>query len=164
MIRPHGLGGLLRIWSYTRSEEPFLSSGAVCLRPVSGEPREFKVLSVTPHKNIYLMKLEGLGSFEEADTYRGAEITIEPGSLRRSGENEFFWHELIGLKVYLEDGEFIGTIQRILPTGAHDIYVVREGKGEVLIPAVHDVVKEIDLDRGSMMISEMEGLLDLNET
>ena len=64
--------------------------------------------------------------------------------------------------MYLPGGKYIGTIKHILPTGSHDIYVVRKGTKEVLIPAIHDVVENIDLPNKRMIISEMEGLLDLN--
>ncbi len=163
VVRPHGIEGALRIKSYAQSEESFLSAGTVSLRSSSGDIREYAVSSVRPHKNILLMKLEGLNTLEEAEKYRGAAILIKRHSLPRAEEEEYFWHELIGLEVYLSEGEYVGTIRHILPTGSNDIYVVQEGKKEVLIPAVHDVVREIDLTNNRMIISEVEGLLDLNE-
>ena len=163
VIRPHGLGGLLKIWSYAESEKTFLNSGKVFLGLASGEPREYRVLSVVPYKDAFLMKLEGLSSLNDAETFRNAAILIEKTGLDRQGEGEYFWHELIGLEVYVNTGELIGTVKHILTTGSNDIYVVQKGKKEVLIPAVQDVVQEIDLVGKKMIISEMEGLLDLNE-
>ena len=163
VVRPHGIEGALRIKSYAQSEESFLSAGTVSLRSSSGDIREYAVSSVRPHKNILLMKLEGLNTLEEAEKYREATILRQRDSLPREGDEEYFWHELIGLEVYLSGGEYVGTIKHILPTGSNDIYVVQEGKKEVLIPAVHDVVREIDLTNNRMIISEVEGLLDLNE-
>lgn len=163
VIGPHGLGGLLRIWSYAESEKTFLSSGKVFLGLASGQTHAYRVLSVVAHKNAFLMKLEGLSTLDEAETYRNAAILIEKIGLSREEEDEYFWHELIGLEVYLNTGESIGTLKHILPTGSNDIYVVQKGEKEVLIPAIHDVVQEIDLDRKTMIISDMEGLLDLNE-
>jgi 16S rRNA processing protein RimM len=103
-----------------------------------------------------------LDSRDQAEAYRGAEILIPKTAVNRD-EDEYFWHELIGLRVYVETGRYLGTVQDILPTAANDIYVVREGREEFLIPAIHDVVKAIDLESGKMIISEVEGLLDLNE-
>ncbi len=163
VIRPHGLEGLLRIISYAQSEESFLNAGTIFLRSTSGETHKEVVISVRPHKNIYLMKLKGLNSLEEAEKYRGASVLIEKVSLSHENDEEFFWYELINLKVYLKGGKYIGTIKHILPTGSNDIYVVRKGEKEVLIPAIHDVVEEIDLTNKKMIISDMEGLLDLNE-
>jgi len=163
VIRPHGLGGLLRIRSYAHSEEMFLRSGGVFLELRSGETYKCQVLSVVRHKSVYLMKLEGLDSLETADRYRGASIFVNKDALVREDDEEYFWHEIIGLKVYLETGRFIGIITHILPTGGNDIYVIQEEKGEVLIPAIHEVVKKIDLDHNKMIVSEMEGLFELNE-
>ena len=163
VVRPHGIEGALRIKSYAQSEESFLNAGTVFLRSSPGETREYAVASVRPHKNILLIKLEGLNTLEEAETYRGAAILIKRDSLPREGDGEYFWHELIGLEVYLSGGDYVGILKHILPTGSNDIYVVQEGRSEVLIPAIHEVVKEIDLINNRMIISEVEGLLDLNE-
>ena len=161
--RPHGLGGLLRISSYAQSEESFLNAGTIFLKSGPEKLHEFAVLSVKPRKSIFLMKLDGMDSLEEAERYRGAEILIRKDSLRRESEDEYFWFELIGLKVYTNTGRHIGILREILPSGSNDIYVVRKGEAEFLIPAIHDVIEEIDLKNKRMTISEMEGLFDLNE-
>jgi 16S rRNA processing protein RimM len=163
VVRPHGLEGRLRVRSYARSEESFLAPATVFLKSGSGETREHTVLSVNPHKTVLLMELEGVNSLEEAEGYRGAQVFIRKDALIPLEEEEFFWHELIGLKVFLDTGQYLGTLRHILPTGGNDIYVVQEGEKEILIPAIHEVVSEIDLNNKRMIISEMEGLLDLNE-
>ena len=163
VIRPHGLDGCLRIWSYASSELSFLEAGKVFLTHDSGELHEHKVISVKPHKNILLMQLEDLRSIEDAERYRGADVSVRKDALHRKEEEEYYWHELIGLKVYTDTGEFLGTLRHVLHTGGNDIYVVQEGEREILIPAIRDVVQEIDLKEERVTISPMEGLLDLNE-
>jgi 16S rRNA processing protein RimM len=163
IVRPHGLDGRLKIRSYAQSEKSFLQSGVIFLKPRSGGTRAFTVSSVKPHKNNVLLTLKGLDSLEEAEEYRGAAVFIRRDSLVQEETDEYFWFDLIGLEVYLDTGKYIGTIHHILPTGSNDVYVVREGETEVLVPAIHEVVKEIDLDARKMIITEMEGLLDLNE-
>jgi len=118
---------------------------------------------VKPQKNVFLVKLKELESLDQAEKYRGAEILIKRDHLRHENEDEYFWYELIGLQVYVDSGKYLGTIKHILPTGGNDIYVVQEGKQEFLIPAIHGVVRAIDLAEKRMIICEMEGLLDLNE-
>ena len=163
VIRPHGLEGLLRIESYAQSEESFLSAGVVFLQMHSAEPWEYVVTSVRPHKKAHLLKLEGVDSIEEAEALRDAKILIRREALSREHEDEYFWHELIGLEVYVSGGAYVGKITYILPTGSNDIYVVQEGEREVSIPAIYDVIQEIDLTKKRMIISHVEGLLDLNE-
>ena len=161
--RPHGLAGVLRVWSYAESEASFTAGEAVFLEPRSGGLHSYGVESITPHKNIFLMKLIGLTSLEQAEEYRGANIYVREDVRKAKGQDEYFWHELIGLRVYSNTGRFVGTLKHIFPTGSNDIYVIQEGNREVLIPAIHEVVREIDLENRRMVVFEMEGLLDLNE-
>ncbi len=162
VIGPHGVRGRLKIESYARSEESLLTAGKIYLRQSPGEISEYEIVSAVAHKGVSLIRLEGVGSRAEAETHRGADILIQKAAVSRDKE-EYFWHELIGLRVHLETGRYLGTVKEIIPTAGNDIYVVREGKEEFLIPAIHDVVKTIDLENGKMIISEVEGLLDLNE-
>ena len=162
VLRPHGKRGLLRIWLYAGSEASFLGVEAVFLRSISGETREYRVTSAKPHKKIFLMQLEGVNSREEGEKYKGNEILVKKETLSRE-DDEYFWYELLGLKVYLESGEYLASVSQIIPSGGNDIYVVKKDEREFYIPATHEVVKEIDLEDGKMIVSAMEGLLDLNE-
>jgi 16S rRNA processing protein RimM len=163
VIRPHGLKGLLKIDSYAESRETFLIAGKVFLKGPSEETVEYAVASITPGNKSFLLKLDGLDTLEQAKTYRGWELYILKHGLRRSDDEEYFWYELIGLPVYLDTGERLGLIINILGVASHDIFVVQQGDKEVFIPAVHDVIKEVDLENKKVVITEMEGLLDLNE-
>jgi 16S rRNA processing protein RimM len=162
VIKPHGLEGLLRVWSYASSEVSFIDAEEIYLRSVSGKLHGYRVLSVRPHKNFLLMNLEGVDSMDRAEEFRGAEVLVEYGAITRE-EGEYFWHELIGLKVFLDTGDYLGAISRIIPAGSNEIYVVGTGEKEIFLPATHEVVQEIDLEKGKMIVSAMEGLLDLNE-
>ena len=163
VVRPHGLKGLLRIISYAESSDTYLKAGEVFLEGGSGKTVKHGIISITPGKKFFLLHLEGLDSLEKAEAYRGGNIYIEKSGLSRGGDDEYFWYELIGLPVFLETGKRIGTITQIVPGGGHDIYVVQKGDKEILIPAVHGVIKKVDLENEKVVITEMEGLLDLNE-
>ena len=162
VIRPHGWGGLLRVWSYAGSQNSFLDQGTVFLKSISGKLEEHTVLSAKPHKNFILMQLKGLSGRDDAEAYRGAEIFIKKEALSRE-QDEYFFYELEGLRVYLDTGEYVGRISQIISTKSNDIYVVGDADKEILVPAINEVVKEIDLESGKMIIFPMEGLLDLNE-
>ena len=77
-------------------------------------------------------------------------------------EGQFYHHQLIGLQVRTTRGEYIGDIVDILTGKSNDNYIVRGAGGEILIPAIEDVVQSIDLDAGIVTIEPIEGLLDLN--
>ena len=162
VIGPHGLGGLLRIWAFAGSNASFLDAGSVLLRSVSGETREYTVIDIRPHRNAFLMKLEDVQSIDAAEKCRDADIFVNKEVLDRS-DDEYFWYELLGLNVYLDTGQYMGTLSEIIPTKAHDIYVVREGDKEVCIPAIYEVIRDVDVANKKMVISALEGLLELNE-
>ena len=161
VIRPHGLTGLLRIVSYAQSKETFLEAGSVFLKTGQDELHERKVVSIRPHRSIFLLKLSGLNSIDQAEALRGAGILVRKDSLAEKDEDEFFWYELLGLDVYLETGQYLGILKEIFPTGSNDVYVVENQGKEFLIPAIHQVVEEIDIPRKRMIISPVKGLLDL---
>jgi len=108
------------------------------------------------------MHILGVNSLEAAEAYRNASVFIKRDAPKRE-DDEYFWYELIGLRVCLDSGESVGVLENILRTGGHDIYVVKDGDREILIPAVHDVIARVDKARGVMTVTNMEGLLDLNE-
>jgi 16S rRNA processing protein RimM len=76
-------------------------------------------------------------------------------------DGEYYWCDLIGLTVATVDGLELGTLREIFETGSSDIYVVRSAEREYLIPAIADVISRIDLKEGRMLITPLEGLLDL---
>ena len=78
-------------------------------------------------------------------------------------EGQFYHHQIIGLKVRTIQGELIGTITEILSGQSNDNYIVQGENGEILIPAIEDVIKSIDLEQGCVTIQAIEGLLSLNE-
>ena len=107
------------------------------------------------------MRLSGVNSIDQATALRGSEILIRKDSLKKN-QDEFFWYELLGLHVYLTTGEYLGVLKEIFPTGSNDVYVVKNRGREVLIPAIHQVIKEIDIPRKKMSISPLKGLLDIS--
>ena len=163
VLRPHGLNGLMRIRSYAQSVETFLHARNIFLEVNPKKFQEFKVASIRPHKNSFLLKLDEVDSIEAAETLRGADIHIRKVSLEQKSEGEYFWYELLGLRVFLRDGPYIGILSDILVTGSNDIYVVKVRDKELLIPALQDVVLEIDLENNKMIVAEIEGLFDINE-
>ncbi len=78
-------------------------------------------------------------------------------------DGQYYHHQLIGLKVRTTGGELLGSVTEVLTGRSNDNYIVRGEYGEVLIPAIEDVIKAIDLEQGYITIEPMEGLLDLNQ-
>lgn len=163
VLRPHGLRGVLRIKSYARGPSSFKKGQSIFLRPPNGGDEIYTLSSLKPHKNIFLMKLKEIRSIDQAERLRESDIFVLEKDLEKKKEDEFYWFELIGLRVFLTTGEYLGKIEHILETGSNDVYVIKKEGKEILVPAIHDVVKNIDLRKREMIIEPIEGLLEMNE-
>jgi len=115
------------------------------------------------HGNKFVIKLDTIDSAQDAQKLRGKPVQIHPSQAYPLPEGQYYHFQLIGLEVRTTGGELLGNITGILSTKSNDNYIVHGTKGEILIPAIEDVVKSIDLDRSSMTVEPIEGLLNLNK-
>jgi 16S rRNA processing protein RimM len=157
----HGIKGQLRVVSYSGELETILSLKSVLLKGPAGEMETFGVTTVSAHGKKVLLSLAGLHHINQVERLVGRELLVRREQMPELGEDEYYWYELEGLKVVTVDGEVLGEITSLIPTGSNDVYVVTSGKREYLIPAVEDIVISIDLAAGLMTVSPPEGLLDL---
>ena len=104
------------------------------------------------------LKLRGVHTREEARDLRGAEIAVPLGEAVPLADGSYYGVELIGVRVETGSGEPIGTLREVLATGSNDVYLVRGPEGEVLVPAISDVVQDFDPDRRVLTIDLIEGL------
>jgi 16S rRNA processing protein RimM len=86
-------------------------------------------------------------------------VLIDPAELPPLDEDEYYWQDILGMRVVSETGEDMGTVREIVPTGSNDVYVVRKEAQEFLIPATKDVIMSIDMEVRTMVIRPLEGLL-----
>jgi len=108
---------------------------------------------------MVILKLAKIDSVEAVEKIRGQFMEVPQGQVRPLPENEYYQFQVVGLEVWTTDGEFLGRITQILPTGNNDVYVVRSDDREVLIPAIDDVVKSVELEQGRIVIEVIKGLL-----
>lgn len=97
---------------------------------------------------------------EDARQYRNYILSVKSKSLPPLEEGVYYHEQIIGTSVYTTQGELIGIVDSILETGSNDVYVVKLDEREYLIPAIKDVIKEIDLKNRRILIDVIEGLLD----
>jgi 16S rRNA processing protein RimM len=107
-----------------------------------------------------LLKFKGRDRVEDVEELIGCTLYIDKRDLPQLDEGEYYWHELIGMEVRTDTGKPLGTLEKILDTGSNDVYVVRKGEQEVLIPAIREVIREVDVAGSRMVIHPIEGLLD----
>ena len=104
------------------------------------------------------LKFEGYDDRTQADTLRGEHVWVPISDAVPLVEGVYYVHEIIGLTVRTEDGECLGQVDDILFTGGNDVYVVKDGEHEILIPMIEQVVKEVDLVQGEIRVNLIEGL------
>jgi 16S rRNA processing protein RimM len=119
-----------------------------------------RLLAVRPHKSFRLLTLDGYASATAAESLVGAEVCIDTADLPPLRPDEVYHRDLIGLRVETVDGRPLGVVDGVLSTGGNDVCVVRDGAKEHLIPLIADVVRQIDLAGGRLVIEPIPGLLD----
>jgi 16S rRNA processing protein RimM len=159
----HGVHGALRIVALGESFETLVSGDRLFFRPAGGgegSSRELTLKAAQPHGRVWLAQFEEIRDREAARALSGAEILLPESMLPPLEDGEYYHYQLIGLSVERLDGSFVGAITGIIETGSHDVYVTRDGDREFLIPAVEEVIREIDLAGRRVVIDPPEGLLE----
>ena len=157
----HGIRGQLRVVSFSGESDTFLSLKKVLLKDTAGRETMHDVAGASAHGRKILLSLKGLADINQAEQLVGRELYVHRSQLPPLGEDEYYWFDLIGLRVVTDTGEELGRLDSIMETGSNDVYVVRSIDREYLIPAIEEVVRSIDLAAGVMTITPLEGLLDL---
>lgn len=158
VVGSHGLDGKLKVYSYCESVETFELGGFLLVRKNGGQDEIYKVNWAKPHKNIVLLSLKGVATPEAADDLVGSVLFIDRKHLPDLEEDTYYWDELVGLQVFELGGEYLGKVHAVMPTGSNDVYVVKDGKRETLVPGMASVVKSVDLKEGIMKVDLPEGL------
>jgi 16S rRNA processing protein RimM len=158
VIRPHGVRGELRVLPETDFPERLPMLGQAVL--VADERSEaVRIEAVRLTGDAVLVKVAGIDTPEAAAAWRGAVLAVPRELAAPLPEGRHYVFEVLGLAVQTEAGEALGTVDEILRTPAHDVYVVR-GRREVFIPAVASVVLRIDTAGRRMVIRPIPGLLE----
>ncbi len=152
--RPFGVKGEIKITPYTETFEAFERSATLVF---GDEARTIRSLRI--HKGAVLVFVEGVSSPEQAQLLVGSLVKTSRENLPPKDEDEYYWFELIGLAVVTTSGEPLGDVTGLTETGANDVLHVESPRGEVLLPLIDEVVLEIDLEGGRMVVDPLEGLV-----
>jgi len=158
IVGVHGLRGALKIRSYADSPMLFEAGLTFYLASPDGHVQSRCVDWAKPHGKGVLMAIAGVADRETAETLIGSRILVDRSLLPDLEEGTYYWFELIGLSVYTPRGRYLGKVETIMPTGSNDVYVVRDGEAEILVPALTSVVQAIDIDQRRMEVDLPEGL------
>lgn len=149
-----GVRGEARIIPFTESLAFFERSAKLL---VNGEALVVK--SSRNHKKAVLIHFEGIDDPESAKKLTGSLISVSRDSLPPTQEDEYYWHDLIGMTVFTIDGKNLGSVENLFSTSANDIIQIQGPLGEALIPMVEHVVLEVDTVKKEILIDPLEGLI-----
>jgi len=158
IVGTHGIRGVLKLVSFAESNALFAPGKALAFGRKDKARQTFRITSSRPHKRVILLSVDGIASIETAQAWLGCEVYVKKGTLAPTEQGTYYWHEIIGMKVVTLTDEHLGQVKAIFPTGSNDVYVVRDGDKEVLIPAIDSVVLDIDPDKNTMTVDLPEGL------
>jgi 16S rRNA processing protein RimM len=158
-VAPFGVRGQVKVRAYTAQVEHLRRRIRVVY--IGDERREYPLIGVIEHKpGLLVLSLGGVTSRDAAESLRGAEVAIRERDAAPLEDGEYFIHQLYGLAVVDEQGAEIGRVREVLETGANEVLVVtRPDQPEALIPMIHDVVQELDIAGGRVVVRLIAGLL-----
>ena len=163
VVAPFGVHGELKVLSLTDIPNRFAELEVIHLGP---DHIRYRVKGSRPYKGeMVVLKLESIEDANSAETLRNLDLCIPLSQLTTLPADSYYQHDLLGLQVVTMDGQDVGKIVDIMVTGSNDVYIIK-GKAdrrEILIPAIKDVIKQVDLTRKMMYIEPMKGLLDNGE-
>ena len=158
VLKPHGVNGEVRVELMTDRPERFGWLESIFVG--ENNPRRVGVISARRHGNFVLLKLDGYPTRTEAELLRNELLQVPEDEAIPLEEGEYFLHQLLGLEVVTESGRSLGRLTDVLETGANNVFIIDGPSGELLVPDIPDVVREVDVAGGRVVIRPLPGLLD----
>ena len=163
----HGLRGEVRVRWFGDGPDTLLSLERVSLGSGAEdpEPQTFHVARAgSGRAGEVRLALEGIEDRDSAAALRGRILLVDAADLEPLGDDDFYWHELIGCQVETTEGEVIGTVRELWDSGRHDLLVVQGGpRGQVLIPTAREIMVSVDREAARIVIEAIPGLIDSEE-
>ncbi len=158
IVRSHGLTGRVKALSYIESPETLQGISGLFVGRSAGEAVFLPLVAAQIGKGFFILQLGGVDDRDAAERLRGSSVWISSEKIVKLPVGEYYWSEIIGLQVLTEEDQILGRIEAVFPTGSNDVYVCRGGGREILLPAIEEVVRKIDTDRGVMVVRLLKGL------
>lgn len=160
IVRSHGLEGRVKVLSYLDTPEVLHDLSELLVGRSIPEAVSFPLVAVQMGKDSFILQLTGIDDRDAAERLRGSSVWMPAEKMQKLPEGEYYWREIIGLQVLTEEDEILGRIEAVFPTGGNDVYVCRGEEREILLPAISDVIRRIDKERGVMVVRLLKGLVE----
>ena len=159
IVNTNGLKGFVKVKPFTDDIKEFETFETIYAQKKT-ELIEFKIESVRYAKNMVLLKLKGIDDIDSAEALRNLYIKVSREQLPELQENSYYIVDLLECEVVTVEGEILGKMDDVFNTGSNDIYVVKNEKGkQILLPAIKEVIKNVDIPNRKITVKLMEGLI-----
>jgi 16S rRNA processing protein RimM len=159
IVKTWGLKGHVKLLSHAESPDIFARLRELY---VQSETRTIPLLieDVREHRGQVMLKFRGRDRIEDVEDLLRKTLYMHKRDLDPLEPGEYYWYQLIGMDVHTDTGKELGVLREILSTGGNDVYVVRKGNRELMIPASREVVREVDVTGNRMTVHPLEGMLE----
>lgn len=159
IVNTYGIKGFVKVVPFTDNINRFENLDEVYLQTKNGL-ETFEIEEVKYSKNTVLLKLKGVDDINIAEKYRNCYLKIDRKNAVELPEDTYFIVDLLDCEVYTDEGEILGSVTDVYPTGSNDIYVVKNKQGkQVLLPAISQVIKEVDVKNKKITVHLLDGLI-----
>ena len=159
IVNTFGIKGFVKIYPYVDDITRFDNLKKVHIKSKNND-EELQIEEVKYQKNMVLVKFKGIETVENAEKLRNSFVEIDRADAIPLEEGQYFIADLLGLDVFLDTGEKLGVLEDIYNTGSSDIYVVKNELGkQFLLPYIDEVIKQINLEEGKIIVHIIEGLI-----
>ncbi|ADL68984.1 16S rRNA processing protein RimM [Thermoanaerobacterium thermosaccharolyticum DSM 571] len=153
----YGVNGEVKVFPLTDHLDRFYDLDYVYIFEETGKT-SLNVETVRFIKNLVIVKFKEINDRNEAEKLKGKLIKIKRDNAVKLDDDEYFIKDLLNMKVYTDDQKELGILKDVLKTGANDVYVVKTDERDILIPAIKDVIKKVDIKERKMTVHLLEGL------
>ncbi|NOX25750.1 MAG: 16S rRNA processing protein RimM [Deltaproteobacteria bacterium] len=161
-IKAQGLKGEVKILPFSGVPDDLLTASDFELRR-EHEAWNFKAAKSRSQGRYLVVKFVGVDDRDRAETLAGFEVWAPEDVLPELAPDEFYWHEMEGLRVVTVDGRALGRVASLMATGGHDVLVIKDGGYEYLVPAAKEIIVKIDVQNDILVIDPPPGLLEIND-
>ena len=155
-----GMGGELKVSLNTAHPTHLVSLESIYLNIAESESILYTIDNTKWDGSKFTIKLHGVDDRNTAEALRGARMMIPEDAAYKVGEDEYFIEDLVGMKVVDTTGTDLGKIKEVLNYPAHDVYVISKDDKDILIPAVHEYIQEVNMNTGTIKITLIDGLIN----
>jgi 16S rRNA processing protein RimM len=158
VLRPHGIRGEV-IVDVKRDLLASLTEGME-VRLATGKTGDvgLEIERAREHAGRLIVKFKGFDTRTDAEELRASTVWLTREQIGTLEPGRWFVQDIVGIDVVTDEGERLGTVAEVMSMPANDVYVVRGGDEEILLPATEEVIREVDLERGKMLVHLIEGL------